>query len=135
MTPLRKPFQGDPLFPMEMVYRTKKSPQLELPHHLHDLYELVYVYQGKGTFFIENKLMEKKKATFSSYLGTRFTALSLTRTSPLFRVLYSLRLRLYSVRTEAICNTPSSVVLNMLKKQAPIVINYPSRTKPISRTC
>lgn len=26
MTPLRKPFQGDPLFPMEMVYRTKKAP-------------------------------------------------------------------------------------------------------------
>ncbi|WP_456288129.1 AraC family transcriptional regulator [Paenibacillus sp. AK002] len=61
MTPLRKPFHGDPLFPMEMVYRTIKSPQLELPHHLHDLYELVYVYQGKGTFFIENKLMEKNE--------------------------------------------------------------------------
>ncbi|AWP30816.1 helix-turn-helix domain-containing protein [Paenibacillus glucanolyticus] len=60
MTPLRKPFKGDPLFPMELVYRTTKSPEVELPHHLHDLYELVYVYQGKGTFFIENKLMEKK---------------------------------------------------------------------------
>lgn len=61
MTPLRKAFNGDPLFPMELVYRMQKSPRLELPHHLHDLYELVYIHQGKGTFFIENKLVEKKE--------------------------------------------------------------------------
>lgn len=59
MKPFRKPFFGDPLFPFEIVYRDKKSPQRELPDHLHDRYELVYVHQGRGTFFIDNAFYEK----------------------------------------------------------------------------
>ncbi len=60
MYPIRKPFFGDPLFPFDMVYKAQKQPHNELPHHLHDRYELVYVYKGKGTFFIDNTFYDKK---------------------------------------------------------------------------
>jgi AraC-like DNA-binding protein len=50
--PLRKSFFDDPLFPFHIVYKDRKPPQQELPEHLHDRYELVYVYGGKGTFFL-----------------------------------------------------------------------------------
>ncbi len=59
MNPIRKPFFGDPQFPFDLVYQAIKTPQIELPDHLHDRYELVYVYQGKGTFFIDKSLYEK----------------------------------------------------------------------------
>ncbi|WP_276357357.1 AraC family transcriptional regulator [Cohnella caldifontis] len=60
MTAYRKPFFGDPLFPFQIVHKDKKSPEKELPDHLHDRYELVYVYAGQGTFFIDKTLYEKK---------------------------------------------------------------------------
>ncbi|WP_127530213.1 AraC family transcriptional regulator [Paenibacillus kobensis] len=59
MVPYRKPFFGDPLFPFNMKYRDVKYPHNELPEHLHDVYELVYVYEGSGTFFIDHTLYEK----------------------------------------------------------------------------
>ena len=37
-----------------------KLPQFELPDHLHDLYELVYIYEGTGTFFIDKTLYGQK---------------------------------------------------------------------------
>lgn len=60
MTPFRKPFDGDHLFPFHIIHKNTKLPQNELPDHLHDFYELVYVYEGKGTFFIDKNLYEKK---------------------------------------------------------------------------
>ncbi len=60
MNPLRKPVAEDALFPFELVYRDRKSPQRELPDHFHDRYELVYVYQGRGTFFIHRTFYEMK---------------------------------------------------------------------------
>jgi AraC-like DNA-binding protein len=39
-------------FPFLFVYKDTKSPQKELSNHMHDYYEIVYVYGGKGTFFI-----------------------------------------------------------------------------------
>ncbi|MFC4601216.1 helix-turn-helix domain-containing protein [Cohnella hongkongensis] len=56
----RKPFSSEPLFPFEFVYRDKKSPERELPDHLHDQYEFFYVYSGKATFFIDQKLYDIK---------------------------------------------------------------------------
>lgn len=58
MNPIRKSFSDDPLFPFDFVYKETKSPQRELPDHLHDRYEIVYVYGGKGTIFIDQKLYE-----------------------------------------------------------------------------
>jgi len=60
MNPYRKPFSSEPLFPFDLVYRDSKSPERELPDHLHDRYEFFYVYDGKGTFFIDQKLYEIK---------------------------------------------------------------------------
>lgn len=53
VNPYRKRF--DPLtpFPFECVYRDTKTAQNELPDHFHDWYEMVYIYSGKGTFFID----------------------------------------------------------------------------------
>lgn len=51
--PYRKRFDNETAFPFELVYRDTKSAQNELPDHLHDWYELVYVYSGRGTFFID----------------------------------------------------------------------------------
>ncbi|CAM3989155.1 AraC family transcriptional regulator [Saccharibacillus endophyticus] len=60
MKPLRKPFDGDPLFPLELSYRTMKKPIDELPDHLHDRYEIVFVHSGQGVFFIDDAWYEKK---------------------------------------------------------------------------
>lgn len=60
MEPFRKPFFGDPLFPFQIIHQTVKLPQYELPDHLHDLYELVYIYKGTGTFFIDKTLYDQK---------------------------------------------------------------------------
>jgi AraC-like DNA-binding protein len=60
MKPFRKPFFGDPLFSFQQVYNTVKNPEMELPDHLHDHYELVYVHKGKGIFFIDQTWYEKK---------------------------------------------------------------------------
>ncbi|OMF32201.1 hypothetical protein BK133_14345 [Paenibacillus sp. FSL H8-0548] len=53
MDPYRKRFDALTPFPFECVYRDTKSAQNELPDHFHDWYELVYIYSGKGTFFID----------------------------------------------------------------------------------
>ncbi|MBD0378699.1 AraC family transcriptional regulator [Paenibacillus sedimenti] len=58
MHPVRKSFFEDPMFPFDFVYQDKKSPQNELPDHLHDRFEMVYVYSGKGTFFINQTFYE-----------------------------------------------------------------------------
>lgn len=60
MKPIRKPFKLDPIFPFEIVYEQLRTTRNELPDHLHDLYEIVYVHQGKGTIFIDNALYEQK---------------------------------------------------------------------------
>jgi AraC-like DNA-binding protein len=53
MNPLHKHFNTDQLFPLELVYYDTKHPQKELPDHLHEWFEFVYVYQGSGIFFID----------------------------------------------------------------------------------
>ncbi|KRE44800.1 AraC family transcriptional regulator [Paenibacillus sp. Soil522] len=53
MNPYRKRFDALTPFPFECVYRDSKSAQNELPDHFHDWYEMVYIYSGKGTFFID----------------------------------------------------------------------------------
>lgn len=52
MKNIQKVSNQDALFPFSFIYKDKKSPQRELSNHVHDYYEIVYVYSGKGTFFI-----------------------------------------------------------------------------------
>lgn len=59
MQPIRKPFYFDPIFPFELVYRGLRHSENELPDHLHDLYEVVYIHEGKGTFFIDHAHYDK----------------------------------------------------------------------------
>lgn len=59
MQPIRKPFMLDPLFPFDLVYQGIRYSENELPDHLHDLYEVVYIHEGKGTFFIDHIVYEK----------------------------------------------------------------------------
>ncbi|WP_217594447.1 AraC family transcriptional regulator [Cohnella sp. GbtcB17] len=54
MKPIFKPLNASPAFPFSFVYRDTKTKQRELPDHLHDWYEMVYVHDGKGTFFIDS---------------------------------------------------------------------------------
>jgi AraC-like DNA-binding protein len=61
MDPIRKKFDSGHVFPFSLTYKDTKSPQSELPDHLHDWYELVYVYGGKGTFFIDQTFYEMRK--------------------------------------------------------------------------
>ncbi len=58
MKPVRKNFDFEAAFPFSFVYKDTKTSQRELPDHLHDWYELVYVHQGKGTFFIDQAFFE-----------------------------------------------------------------------------
>lgn len=58
MKPLRKRFDASPAFPFSFVYRDTKTEQSELPDHLHDWYELVYVHSGKGSFFIDREIYD-----------------------------------------------------------------------------
>lgn len=60
MNPIRKPFALEPHFPVHIVYRGYRELKNELPDHLHDLYEAVYIHQGKGTFFIDDALYDKE---------------------------------------------------------------------------
>jgi len=56
VNPVRKHFEANSPFPFAIVYKDTKSSQNELPDHFHDWFELVYVYRGKGTFFIDQTL-------------------------------------------------------------------------------
>lgn len=61
MHPVRKVFDGNDAFPFSFAYKNTKSSQSELPDHFHDWYEIVYVYRGKGTFFIDHTFYEMKQ--------------------------------------------------------------------------
>lgn len=72
MEPIRKPFYVDPIFPLEVVYKGLRDTGNELPDHLHDLYEIVYIHEGSGTFFIDHSLYEKSPVIYFSYRAIRF---------------------------------------------------------------
>lgn len=64
MKPIRKSFHNQSLFPFELVYRAVKKQNNELPEHFHDHYELVYIHEGKGLFFIDHMWYEKSRGDF-----------------------------------------------------------------------
>ncbi|NOU68741.1 helix-turn-helix domain-containing protein [Paenibacillus sp. LMG 31461] len=59
--PIRKIFDNHDAFPMSFAYKNTKSSLSELPDHFHDWYEIVYVYRGRGTFFIDHTFYEMKQ--------------------------------------------------------------------------
>src|SRR4051794_6331704 len=61
MRTIQKISNNNLLFPFSFIYRDTKSPQNELPDHIHDYYEIVFVYSGKGTFFIDDHFYDMQK--------------------------------------------------------------------------
>lgn len=61
MKKIHNALNHDLLFPFSFVYQDTKSPQNELSDHMHDHYEIVYVYNGKGTFFIGDVFYEMQQ--------------------------------------------------------------------------
>ncbi|MCM3724692.1 AraC family transcriptional regulator [Neobacillus cucumis] len=61
MKSVQKISNNNLLFPFSFIYQDTKSPQKELPDHIHDYYEIVYVYSGKGTFFIDDIFYDMKQ--------------------------------------------------------------------------
>ncbi|MFK0521076.1 helix-turn-helix domain-containing protein [Paenibacillus illinoisensis] len=55
-SPVRTTIQSDSGIPFRLVYADTKAPQNELPDHLHDWHEIIYVYRGQGTIFIDTGL-------------------------------------------------------------------------------
>jgi len=60
MNPLRKHFDPSAAFPVSFVHKLTKGLQAELPDHLHDWYEIIYVHAGQGTFFINHSFYDMK---------------------------------------------------------------------------
>ncbi|SEN03814.1 AraC family transcriptional regulator [Paenibacillus sp. OV219] len=58
MNPLRKHFDVDTSLPVELVLRSTKSTQSELPDHLHDWFEIIYIHSGSGSIFINHTFYE-----------------------------------------------------------------------------
>ncbi|NOU96414.1 helix-turn-helix domain-containing protein [Paenibacillus sp. LMG 31456] len=69
MNPIRKQFDSNSAFPFSFVYRGTKSTQTELPDHIHDWYELVYVYRGTGTLFIDQTIYDMRQGDLFAIPG------------------------------------------------------------------
>ncbi|MDR6555618.1 AraC family transcriptional regulator [Paenibacillus qinlingensis] len=61
MDPIRKIFDMKDAFSLSFAYKNTKSSQSELPDHFHEWYEIVYVYRGSGTFFIDHTFYDMKQ--------------------------------------------------------------------------
>ncbi|QHW30556.1 AraC family transcriptional regulator [Paenibacillus rhizovicinus] len=58
MDPMRKQFASDSALPVSLELSSTKNLQAELPDHLHDWHEIIYVHGGAGTFFINHTFYE-----------------------------------------------------------------------------
>ncbi|MBM7565493.1 AraC family transcriptional regulator [Paenibacillus sacheonensis] len=55
---MRKQFAADDTLPVELALHSTKNLQAELPDHLHDWHEIIYVHGGAGSFFINHTFYE-----------------------------------------------------------------------------
>ena len=53
MEPIHKHINDTNTFPFHLVYKDRKSPQHELPDHLHEWNEIIFIHSGKGSIFID----------------------------------------------------------------------------------
>ncbi|MCP1134680.1 AraC family transcriptional regulator [Paenibacillus polysaccharolyticus] len=60
-SPVRTTIQTESGIPFRLVYSDTKSPQNELPDHLHDWHEIIYVYRGQGSIFIDAGLEDMQE--------------------------------------------------------------------------
>lgn len=57
----RQAFDAGSTFPFDYVYHDRKHWEHELPDHLHDWHEMVYIYGGRGTFFVDQTLYDMQQ--------------------------------------------------------------------------
>lgn len=55
---VRKSINPGQHLPVSMTFKETKTQRNELPHHIHDWNELIYVYNGEGTLLIDQTLYE-----------------------------------------------------------------------------
>lgn len=55
MKPFRETRLYDPLFPFILMHKEIRDPNTEPDTHFHDWYEIVFVHEGEGTFFIDRE--------------------------------------------------------------------------------
>jgi len=60
MEPVYRSFPPGEAFPFRLVYKDTKQPQDEMPDHMHDWCEMVYVHSGQGTFLIDRTFYEMR---------------------------------------------------------------------------
>lgn len=60
-SPVRTTILADSGIPFRLVYADTKAPQNELPDHLHDWHEMIYVYRGQGSIFIDTGLEDMEE--------------------------------------------------------------------------
>ncbi|WP_276358379.1 AraC family transcriptional regulator [Cohnella caldifontis] len=58
MKALHKRMSEENKIPVHLVYKDTKTPLMELPHHLHDWHEIIYVYGGRGTLLVNHAFYE-----------------------------------------------------------------------------
>ncbi|NMO95835.1 AraC family transcriptional regulator [Paenibacillus lemnae] len=58
-----KKFDDNGRYPYHLVYQDTKSPQRELPDHVHNWFELVYVHHGQGVFFINQTFYDMNEGS------------------------------------------------------------------------
>jgi len=61
MQPIKKHLSKQDLLPFIIDYKQQRGPDNELPDHIQDWFELVYVYKGKGSFFIDHKFYDMEQ--------------------------------------------------------------------------
>jgi len=103
MKPYRKSFAFEADFPFDYVYYDTRDEQNELPDHVHDWYELVYVYEGQGTFFIDQTIYEARGGHLYFIPGNTIHR--------------SLPLSIYPKTSTALYFSPSFVHYSMLNDQ------------------
>ncbi|GAE30234.1 helix-turn-helix domain-containing protein [Halalkalibacter hemicellulosilyticus] len=61
---VRKKIPSDVNFPFILIDQDTKKPEQELPSHLHDWHELIYIHKGKGEFYIHNRSFKVMSGDF-----------------------------------------------------------------------
>ncbi|MFZ4451581.1 helix-turn-helix domain-containing protein [Salibacterium aidingense] len=61
MKPLVKQLDPEGILPFSLVYNQPKGNKEELPNHLHDWCEVIYIHEGSSIFFIDQTFYELKK--------------------------------------------------------------------------
>ncbi|WP_162463198.1 AraC family transcriptional regulator [Paenibacillus psychroresistens] len=67
---IREEHSYDPIFPLVWIYRMKGDPAHKVNfYHFHAWYEIVFVHEGNGTFFIDKEWYSMKKGDVYTIAG------------------------------------------------------------------